>query len=180
LSGDSIMVAAYPAADPSAYDDRSERVMTALIDIVHSIRNTRAQYKVEMNKWVESRIYAGDLTPAIQPYIETIQTLGRTRPAVFLDERPETKDDKTLVTVLKDSEVYIPMASMVDMAAEKLRLQKEAEQAQGEITRLETRLADASFLGKAPAAVVEKERQRLADARDRQARLNEQLEKLGA
>jgi len=172
------MIAPFPAADAAADDKKAERVMGTLIEIIHSLRNVRAQYKVEMSRWIESRIYAGNLTGAIKPYIETIQTLGRARPVIFLDNRPEQKDDNTVVTVLKEAEVFIPMSSMVDLAAERLRLEKEAGQSQGEITRLETRLADDNFLAKAPAAVIEKERLKLAEAKDRLARLQDQINKI--
>ena len=70
------------------------------------------------------------------------------------------------------------MASMVDAEAERKRLEKEAESSQAEAARLEARLADQAFLSKAPPAVVEKERQRLFDIKDRLARLKEQLVKL--
>jgi valyl-tRNA synthetase len=131
-----------------------------------------------MNRWVESQIYADNLRDAIQPYLEAIQTLGRTKPVTLLNNRPEIKADNTLVIVLQESEVFIPMASMVDLEAERKRLEKEAEQIQAEAIRLETRLADSAFLSKAPAAVVEKERQKLADIKDRLNRLKEQITKL--
>jgi valyl-tRNA synthetase len=178
IMGDSIMMSDYPATDTAAFDVEAERIIGALIDIIHAIRNARAEHKVEMNRWVESRIYAGNLRDAIEPYLEAIQTLGRTRPGTFLNNRPETKADNTLVMVLQESEVFIPMASMVDLEAERKRLEREAEQSQAEATRLETRLADSAFLSKAPAVVVEKERQKLVDIKDRLNRLKEQISKL--
>lgn len=176
--GESIMIAPYPVADESAFDEEAERIMEALIDIIRSIRNTRTQYKVEMNKWIESYIYSGSLTAAVRPYMDAIQTLGRTKPVVFLDNHPETFDENTVVSVLKDSEVYIPLSSMVDLAAEKQRLEKEAEQSREDIKRLETHLADKSFLTKAPTYVIEKEQQRLTEAKDKLVRLQEQIGKI--
>ncbi|MCD6300027.1 MAG: hypothetical protein J7L78_02510, partial [Dehalococcoidales bacterium] len=75
----------------------------------------------------------------------------------------------------KDSEVVIPMASMVDLAAEKKRLQAEIEQSQAEITRLEVRLKSKDFLTKAPVAVIDKERQKLYGVTDRLRRLQQQI-----
>ncbi len=177
-AGDSIMVAPYPVADSLLYDAEAEKVINSLIDIIHAIRNARAEHKVEMNHWVESRIYAGSLSPAVQPYVEAIQILGRTRPVTFLNNRPDTKDSNTLVMVLQDAEVFIPMSSMVDVEVERKRLEKEAESSRAEMARLETRLADDSFLTKAPASVVEKERQKLGDIKSRLGRLEEQIAKL--
>jgi len=54
--GESIMITAFPEPDNAAFNSEAERVMNSLIEIIHDIRNTRAQYKVEMNKWIESQI----------------------------------------------------------------------------------------------------------------------------
>ena len=70
------------------------------------------------------------------------------------------------------------MESMVNLEAETARLQKEIEQTQAELARLTTRLNDNAFLSKAPAAVVDKERDRLKDRQDRLARLKQQLSEL--
>jgi len=176
---ESIMVAAYPEAETKAIDPPAERVMESIIEIIHSIRNIRAQYKVESSKWIEAWVYAGELTPAITPYSLTIETLARARPVTFLGSREATKNENTVALVLKESEVVIPMESMVDLEAERKRLQKEIEEAQTEVARLEARLKDKAFLSKAPPAVVEKERQKLATSKDKRERLKQGLDKLG-
>ncbi|TET18089.1 MAG: valine--tRNA ligase, partial [Dehalococcoidia bacterium] len=173
---ESIMVAAYPDAAEIATDPESERVMESIIEIIHSIRNARAQYKVESTKWIEAQIYGGKLTPAIIPYSQTIQTLARARPVTFHDSRQESPPGKNaLVLVLKETEVVIPMESMVNLEAEKKRLQKEIERSQAEVAQLETRLKDRAFLAKAPPAIVEKEQNKLATRKAKLERLKEQL-----
>ena len=77
--------------------------------------------------------------------------------------------------VLKDSELIIPMESMVDLEAEKKRIQKEIEENQAEIARLEARLSDQAFLTKAPATIVDKERNKLASRKDKLERLKQQI-----
>ena len=67
---------------------------------------------------------------------------------------------------------------MVNLAEEKKRLEKEAEANRADIVRLEHRLADQSFLAKAPANVVDKERQRLTESKDKLSRLEQQLAKM--
>jgi len=175
---ESIMAAAYPDADKEAIDPQAERVMESIIEIIHSVRNARAQYKVESTKWIEAQIYAGNLTPAIIPYSQAIQTLARVRPITFLEGRREgTPGENTLALVLKESEVLIPMESMINLEAEKNRLKTEIESSQAEIARLEARLKDIAFLTKAPEAVIDKERQKLATHKDKLARLKQQLDK---
>ena len=168
----SIMVAAYPEAEDAAIDPEAERVMESVIEIIRSIRNARAQYKVESTRWIEAQIYGGKLTPAIIPYSQAVQTLARARPITFLDKREESlPTENALVLVLKETEVIIPMESMVDLEAERKRLQKEIEQSQAEVAQLEARLKDRAFLTRAPAAVVDKERQKLAAIKDKLERL---------
>ncbi len=169
---ESIMVAAYPEAEDKAIDPQAEQVMESIIEIIHSIRNARAQYKVDTTRWIEAQIYAGKLTSAIIPYSQAIQTLARVRPVTFLDKQALSREN-ALVLVLKQTEVVIPMENMVDLETEKKRLKKEIDQCQAEIARLEARLKDKEFLTKAPAAVIDKERQKLATAREKLERLKE-------
>ena len=176
---ESIMVAAYPEADEKAIDPKAERVMESVIEIIHSIRNVRAQYKVESARWIEAQVFASELKSAITAYSEAIQTLARARPVTFLSSREEAPPtENILALVLKESEVIIPMASMVDLEAERKRLEKEIEKSRTEIASLAARLKDKAFLSKAPAAVVEKERQKLATSKDKLERLKLGLDKL--
>jgi len=173
---ESIMVSAYPVADEAAIDLQAEQVMECIIEIIHSIRNARAQYKVESTRWIEAQVYGGELTSTITPYSETIQTLARARPVTFPDKRQGNQPaENALTLVLKQAEVVIPMESMVDLEAEKKRLQREIEQSQAEVARLEARLRDNAFLTKAPAPVIEKERQKLSTLTDKLERLKQQF-----
>ncbi|MFC2122386.1 valine--tRNA ligase [Bacteroidota bacterium] len=175
---DSIMMATYPATDKDATDPQAEKVMASVLEIIHAIRNARAQYKVASNRMVEAEVYAGELASALVPHTETVQTLARAKPVTFQDRRAEGSSDKdALALVLKDSEVIIPMASMIDIAAEKEQLQKEIAQVQAEVARLETMLNNEQFLDKAPNAVVDKERNRLEETQDKLARLQQQWER---
>ncbi len=176
---ESIIIADYPEADNKAIDREAERVMETMIEIVRAIRNARAHHGVESNRWIEAQIFAGKLTTSIVPYTETIQTLTRARPVVFLKQRDEgASREESLVSVLKEAEVIIPMSSMFDMEAERMRLQKEIDQSQAEMERLKVRLDNQEFLAKAPKSVIDKERRKLYTIIDRLERLKEQISKL--
>ena len=169
---ESIMVAAYPVADEAAIDPQAERIMESIIEIIHSIRNARAQHKVESTRWIEAQIYAGKFEPAITPYSQVIQTLARARPVTVLDSRQGGQSSgNAMVLVLKESEVVIPMESMVNPEVERKRIQREIEAAQAEVARLEVRLNDRAFLTKAPPAIVDKGRQKLYTLIDKLERL---------
>jgi len=176
---ESIMVAAYPEAEDKAVDPWAEQVIEAVIEVVRAIRNARAQYQVKNHQWVKAQIYSNQLSSALIPYSQSIQTLARARPVTFPISREEVPpQENSLALVLKESEVIIPMESIVDLEAEKRRLQNEIERSQAEVARLEVRLKDKAFLTKAPAAVVDKERQKLYTLTDKLERLKQQILKL--
>jgi valyl-tRNA synthetase len=175
-SVDSIMVAAYPKADKKARDREAERVMAAVIEIVRSIRNVRAEHNVEINRQIDAAIYITELKPAITAYTKAIGKLAKANVKI-LDKKEEHKAENTIVLVLKEAEVVIPMASMVDLQAEQQKLRKEIEQVQANVNRLEKMLANEDFIMKAPQAVVDKEKTKLLSARDSLGRLEEHLKR---
>ena len=141
--------------------------------------HTRAHYKVETSRWIEAQIFAGKFAPAIVPYIDTVETLARARPVTLLKERRQgATGENALVSILKGVEVIIPMSSMFDLEAERRRLKKEIDQSQAQMAQLRARLEDKGFLTKAPAAVIDKERQKLYNIAEKLERLKEQMSKL--
>ena len=175
----SIMITPYPFADEKAFALEAERVMDSVIEIVRSIRNIRAQYKVNPSKWIEARVYAGELFSSLIPQTNIIEILAKARPLTIFDrQKRESTKDKDLVLVLKEAEVVVPLAGMVDQFAEEQRLMKESEAIKERIAQLEARLKDNGFLSKAPSQVIEKEKQKLAMLEDKLNRLCQELSQL--
>jgi valyl-tRNA synthetase len=175
-----LIVAPYPVADKSKFDPEAERIMDTVIEIIRAIRNTRTEYKVEIGKWIEARIYADELSEAIKAHSTTIESLAKARPiSIQTRDQRQSSDDKSIVTVLKEADLVIPLAGMVDTETEMKRIQGEIAIANREIERLTQRLQDDAFISKAPAAVVDKERERLKGHQDRLVRLEQELKQLG-
>ncbi len=177
----SVMITPYPRADHQAFDPGAERVVDSLIEIVHSIRNVRAQYSVRSDRWVEARVYTGELLSSLVMESDTIENLARARPLTMLSrgERHSAGDDD-LVLVLRDAEVVLPLTDMTDRTAERQRLEQESEEIRARIAQTTVRLGDQAFLSKAPARVVEKERQKVAALEDRLNRIRQELSRLGS
>jgi valyl-tRNA synthetase len=76
--------------------------------------------------------------------------------------------------------VLIPMSNLIDKGTEIARLEKEIQRLEGEVSRVAAKLDNPQFVGKAPAAVVEKERAKLNDAQDQAQKLREQLNTIDA
>jgi valyl-tRNA synthetase len=175
---ESIMIAPYPTADEGAIDAAAEKQMELVIDVVRSIRNERAEFQVESSKWIEALIVPHDAKSVIESQVHTIETLARVRPLTIIGAK-NARPDKAKTLVLSGAEVILPMAGMVDIEAERQRLDNEIEKNQSEITRLEARLKDKQFLSKAPAHIVSRERQRLEEYTTRSERLRHRLAELG-
>jgi valyl-tRNA synthetase len=177
---ESIMVAAYPEADKTMLDSDAETRIETIIEIIRSIRNVRAQYKVESNRWIEAHIHTDpSLHRNLSAYTEAVKTLARANPVTFIEGAPgDQTGDNTLVMPLAQATVVIPMASMFDLEAERKRIHKELARCQAEVARLEARLKDQAFLTRAPAAVIEKERQKLYTLNDKLEKLKQQSSRL--
>jgi len=178
---DSIMIAPYPFADNKGFAPEAERVMDSLTEIIRSIRNMRAEYKVKPNRWIAARIYTGEFLSGLTTQANIIETLAKVRPLTILgrQERECTKD-KALVLVLKEAEVVVPLAGMVDRRAEEQRLLGESEEIKGRIAQLESRLRDNAFLSKAPSHVIDRQKQKLATLEDKLQRLHRELYQLSS
>ncbi len=175
---ESVMVAPYPKAREADIDSESELAMNSVIEIIRSIRNTRLEFKIESSKRIPVHIDAGDLLSAISAHAQTIQTLAKVNPLNFGDanrKSPVWGDAKTVEFILSQGiKLSIPFFGMLDLEAEKKRIQKEIERSQAEVVRLEARLKDEAFLTRAPTAVIEKEREKLYTLTDKLEKLKQQ------
>jgi valyl-tRNA synthetase len=97
---------------------------------------------------------------------------------LMIAERIAQKPERAAALVVGDIEVFLPLAGLLDMGAERARLSKDLEAADAEIGRREAKLGAPGFIEKAPAAVVQRERDGLAAARATAERLRERLEQL--
>jgi len=95
-----------------------------------------------------------------------------------IEETLAQKPEQAATLVVGTVECYLPLAGLVDIAAERARLTKEREEVTAQIARLEKLLANEGFTSKAPAPVVEKERARLAELQERLTRLQAHLAEL--
>jgi valyl-tRNA synthetase len=182
----SIMKAEWPT--PGESDDEAERDFDLIMEIVQGIRNARAEavrdapenVKKEMvGRRIEALIAGGTHAAMLKGEAATIALLARLDPQkLTIEESIGQRLEKTTTLVIGGVEVILPLAGLVDLDAERKRLQAEADAAQSEIERIEARLANEEFVQKAPAQVVDRERDKLAAARQRLQKLRERLNTL--
>jgi valyl-tRNA synthetase len=106
----------------------------------------------------------------------SLMTLARLEDIIELDEDTPTPDAAT--ALVGDMKLLIPLAGLIDKEAETVRLEKEIDSIQRDLERSDKKLANPSFVERAPVEVVEKERQRIAEARTSLDKLRTQLDRI--
>ena len=179
---ESIMIAPYPdpakrmsAADLQARLDAGAAAVETvqlLIDVVRSIRNVRAEFTIEPSQLMDASIALAQGGPALADEAAAIKQLARLRNLTFGTEEPGADSVRLVVGA---ATITLAVGGAIDLAAERTRLQAEATEAEAYAKDLATRLSNDQFTAKAPAEVVERERERLADAQARVERIRDLL-----
>jgi len=145
-------------------------------EIVRGIRNIRAEYKVQPNHKIACTISAGEKTSIIESQRQTFTSLAGVDPqALEILSEPIEPSDERITLVIPPVEISLPLTGLVDVDAERERLEKELAEVEAQINRLK-KLLDSPFAEKAPKEVVEKEREKLASYQDTAERLRLQLD----
>jgi valyl-tRNA synthetase len=148
---------------------------TLMQEIVRSIRNVRAEKNVAPSKRISASIAAGEKTALLREQSKVIASLaGLNEAELLIAESLSDKPKDTAALVVGSLEIYLPLAGMVDLAEEKSRLEKELKEARSQIERLEKLLAG-DFANKAPAALVQKEREKLEGYKNTAQKIEAQL-----
>jgi len=173
--GETVMLATRPVPETEYLDPEAENKMRLLVEVTRAVRNIRAESRVDPGRKVEAVLLAGSEQQKTlaenRLYLEVLAGLGR------LEIRPEgtAKPDRAVSAVVSGVEIYLPLAGLVDLAVERERLQKELAELETEKKRLGKKLENAQFLTKAPAAVVEKEKKKLAEVETKYDKVSARL-----
>jgi valyl-tRNA synthetase len=176
-TGETISVAPYPQAQAANLDPAGEAWMARLKAVVDACRNLRG----EMNVSPGTRLPAYVLGDAAfireaAPVLQALAKLSEVR--VFDDEAAWAAAAQAApVAVAGDARLCLFME--IDVAAEKARIAKEAARVQGELAKATAKLGNEAFVAKAPPAVIEQERKRIADFTATLEKLQAQLARLG-
>ena len=175
--GDALIIAPWLEAGP--VDENAERDMDLIMEIVRAIRNARAEYNVAAGRPVEAIIAAGDRLGLLEAQKELLVSLTRVDASkLTMTTSLQQKPEKALSLVIGGLEVYLPLAGLVDLDAERARLAAEVAETEAAIARSEELLGRPGFREKAPAHVVAREEERLAEHRTKLEKLRERLETL--
>ncbi|KGE78984.1 valine--tRNA ligase [Halomonas salina] len=180
VEGPSVMTQPWPQADEALIDEDATRDIEWLKGVIVAIRNIRAEMNIAPGKPLEALLTKG--TAGDSERLEAnrlfLSKLAKLESVTWLDDPEQAPLSAT--QLVGEMEVLVPMAGLIDKDAELARLAKEIEKQDKLIGGIEKKLGNDSFVAKAPEAVVQKERDKLADFEAARKVLVEQRDKIAA
>ncbi|MGQ5291428.1 valine--tRNA ligase [Pectobacterium actinidiae] len=174
ISADTIMLQPFPEFDAAQEDTLALNDLEWIKQAIIAVRNIRAEMNIAPGKPLE--VLLRDVTAEAQRRVEDnrsfIQTLARLESITLLPAGD--KGPVSVTKLIEGTELLIPMAGLIDKAAELDRLTKEVAKIEAEIGRIESKLSNEGFVARAPEAVVAKEREKLDGYAVAKAKLLEQ------
>lgn len=161
--GESITVAKWPEVRPELTNKEAANEMRLLVDIIRSVRNIRAEVNTPMSKQVRLFIKAKD--EAIQAQLEKNRAYIEKfcNPSELAISTEISLDEKAMTAVVTGAELILPLEGLINIEEEIARLEKEYDKLNKEVERVQKKLGNQGFIAKAPAKVVEEERQKEQD-----------------
>ncbi|MCB1747424.1 MAG: valine--tRNA ligase, partial [Gammaproteobacteria bacterium] len=175
LEADTLMHRPYPAGDDSGVAADDAAAFAWLREFILGVRRIRAEYDIEPGKRLPVAVRGGNAAEQgwLAAHGRLVEQLARTAPIASA-----SGDDDAASALAGEMTVLVPLADLIDRDAERARLGRELERLAGEVQRAEAKLANASFVERAPAAVVDKERARLAEAAAARSKVEAELARL--
>jgi valyl-tRNA synthetase len=170
-SGDSIMLQAFPVAQPEKIDTIAEERIAQLKELVNACRNLRGEMNLSPSTKVP--LFATGDAVTLNNFLPYIESLARLSGSQVVDELP---NDDAPVAIAGNFKLMLKVE--IDKAAERERLQKEITRIDNEISKAQTKLGNASFVDRAPPAVVVQEKERLENFISTVEKFRIQLQKL--
>lgn len=173
MHDESIMISAWPVEGKSYQKEHDE--METIIAIIKAIRNARAEKGVPDNKKIDALISVTQNEKLYNASKEYIKKLALLQNLEFAGEDKFPQESVKLI--FNDCKIAIPLESLVSSAEEKARIEKEIEKVKFEIARSEKMLANEGFVAKAPQALIDKEKEKLAKNKELYAKLEQDVKK---
>jgi valyl-tRNA synthetase len=176
-AGGFLMMQDFPGYDENYTFEESSVKIENVMEIIHAIRNIRAEMNVQTGKKTSVFFQPAEGAGYLESCVGYIKSLASCDRVEFVSE-PLSGDEKMVSAQCLAAQVFIPLGDLVDMEKEVARLEKEIAKTEGEIKRSQGKLKNRGFTDNAPAAVVERERENLANNKKILADLKERLKSI--
>ena len=171
-----LMLAPYPKAAEAQIPNLPSPIaaMASVQDAIRAIRNVRSEYNVPQDRRIPAQISAGNRRDTFEAMRDAIAMLARVDASALTIAESVPAPDQAVTLALGEATVYLPLAGLVDLAAEKKRLGDELAGIEAQISKSEALLAS-DFGKRAPAAVIEKEKAKLTDLQAKREQIQARL-----
>ncbi|MDM1278157.1 valine--tRNA ligase [Acinetobacter indicus] len=180
ISGETIMLAQYPVADQALINDQAEADMQWLQGLIGAVRNIRGEMGLGNARLLP--VLLQNTTEAEKAQISRIEplfkALAKVESITFLADAEQPPLSSS--SVVGHVSVFVPMKGLIDPKAELARLQKDLDKVQKQHDQIANKLSNEGFVSKAPAAVVEGEKVKLAEFADQLAKIKANMEQIAA
>lgn len=169
-----LMLTAWP--EPKVSDEAAAGEINWLVDLISEIRSVRAEMNIPAGAKVSVVVTgASEQTKArLKTHESAILRLARAETVSLADAAPSGAAQ----IIVGEATVCLPLAGVIDLGAEKTRLQKEAGKLEGEISKIEKKLSNPAFVAKAPEEVVDGEREKVAESKEKLEKVQTALGRL--
>lgn len=176
----SIVKSAWPTSEPERIDNTAQTQMEAVMETIKAVRNMRAEMNVPPGRKGEVIIQPAneELARILEENMPFIKTMATAEPVQII-AAGAAKPENSVSRVISAIEVYLPLKGLIDVDKEIARLNKELQGLENELVRIEGKLSNAGFIAKAPAAVLEQQKVRRAEAMETMAAIRGQITYFG-
>ncbi|GAA0483550.1 valine--tRNA ligase [Salinibacillus aidingensis] len=176
--GESITVADWPSVKPEFTNQQASSEMKLLVDIIRSIRNIRAEVNTPMSKEIQMLIKASDenIMDGLKKNRHYLERFCN--PSDLTIDTDVDVPEKAMSAVVTGAEVYLPLEGLINIEEEIDRLKKEWEKWNSEVERVEKKLANDKFVQNAPADIVDQEREKGRDYKEKREKVEQRLKDL--
>jgi len=174
----SLMIAGWPEGTGEGSDSEAESQLSALIELIGTVRQLRNEYKVPVAASVEIELAneSGELSAALVAEGHALERLAKVS-AVRRDVNGARCAGAHAV-LRSGVELFLPLAGLIDVDRERARLREELDRLDGQLAAAEARLSNESFVSRAPEPVIQRERDKARNFRDQRDRLAAKLDAL--
>ncbi|ACB84692.1 valine--tRNA ligase [Natranaerobius thermophilus] len=174
-----LVTSKWPEKEESFSDETSKKAMEQIMEGVRAVRNLRRELDIVPQTKSAITILASDASDYdnFNSNQEYFRALANASPVEVVDNLEE-KPKKALTAVVRGAEIFLPLEGLVDLDEEIERLRGQKAELDKEVARVEGKLANDNFVNKAPQYVVDKEREKERDYKERLAKVQERLDTL--
>ena len=176
---DALIVSKWPEYKEELVFEKEERATEYIENAIREIRNARSEMNIENSKKSNTLVYTKD--PEVKEIFQELKglllNLGYSN-SVEITEDEERKNSENIAIVLDKAEIQLPLKELVDFEKELKRLQKDKKDAEAELKRAKGKLSNQGFVSKAPAKLIEEEKEKVTKYEEILKTVEEQIAKV--